>query len=73
MTREELAKKRERENKYYAGCLAYFAALFFGTFGVHLMGCAARGGHGFGGEILFPFVGVALFYVVKHCEGVKKC
>lgn len=71
MTRAEREKKRAKENLYYARCVAYFFAVFFGTFAVHIMGIAARGAHGFGGEILIPFVAIMMFYVVKHCSRVK--
>lgn len=72
MTRAERERKRAKENLYYARVTAYIFAVFFGTFAVHLMGCANRGSHGFGGEILMPVLGVAMFYVVKYCSKVKK-
>ena len=72
MTREERAKRREAENKHYAILTATVIGTIATTFIVHLAGCAVRGSHGFGGEILIPFVSVIMYHVIRTCEGAKK-
>lgn len=72
MTREERAKKRAAENLHYAVLTATIFGTAALTFVVHLAGCAFRGSHGFGGELLIPAAAVMMYHVVRSCEEVKR-